>query len=98
MCWPLLNMYSDFLDLGQEVSVIMGTFVNRKKGLSSLLSVSFLLDAETVVRGILLVAISIMIILHLHSACACINMYVYMHACIHICICIYTCIHVCVDA
>ena len=33
MYWPLLNMYSEILDLGQEVFIITGTFDNRQKGL-----------------------------------------------------------------
>ena len=33
MYWPLLNMYSEILDLGQEVFIIRGTFIKRRKGL-----------------------------------------------------------------
>ena len=33
MYWPLQNMYSENLDLGQEVFIIRGTFINRKNGL-----------------------------------------------------------------
>ena len=33
MSWPLLNVYSENLDLGKEVFVIRGTFLNWKKGL-----------------------------------------------------------------
>ena len=33
MYWLLLDMYSENLDLGQEVFMIRGTFINRRKGL-----------------------------------------------------------------
>ena len=33
MYWPLFNMYSEILDLGQEVFVIRGTFIKLKEGL-----------------------------------------------------------------
>ena len=33
MYWPLLSMYSENLDSGQEAFNIKGTFINREKGL-----------------------------------------------------------------
>ena len=33
MYWLLLDMYSEILDLGQDVFTIRGTFTNRMKGL-----------------------------------------------------------------
>ena len=31
MYWPLLNMYAEIFDLGQQVFLVRGTFANRKK-------------------------------------------------------------------
>ena len=49
MHWPLLNMYSEILDLGQQVFIIRGTFVNRKKGLNTCIYIyiHILIDSYT---------------------------------------------------